>query len=462
MTRRIRRLFPPRTSSLVTYFGSAYWLVAMVIVTLAVAIFFAYNGARTEQQVRGMARAVAETLAATTAREWEDEAFLSRTLEQAASLPNIAFVRARRPDGTVLASAGDVEAATETIWTEEAPVAHLGRQVGTVEVAIVRSAARSIFVPWMRIALALTLASTVASAIAARLLAVVTTRPLRALKDATVHWEQPLMVPPDWEQGPREVQELGRAVMAMRERALARTADLAEEVLYRTQQLRQAYAALDKSFLETAAALAQVLEARDHLTANHSNRTAELVSRIARRMGLSESEQRTMFLAATLHDIGKIGVPEHILTKPGKLTSEEMAVMRTHPVIAAEILERISGMQEVAKIVRHHHERWDGTGYPDGLTGEEIPLGSRILALADTVEAMCAHRHYRGPKPAQDILVEIRRCTGTQFDPEVVKVGWPEIVRTVYEWAPPSVQPPEAKKPVAACSGCSGFSGSNL
>lgn len=434
---RLPRCRFQRSPSLVTYFGSAYWLVAMVIVWVSLGFFLWYNSIRTEQQIRATARAVAETVAATTAPGWSEAAssgLLDLSLIRAASLSDIAFVQVRLPDGSVLAAAGDAGIAPEQVWTESAPVTYAGRNLGTVEVAILRASSQGLMLPIALMAVTACVVATVVSALAAAALAYRTTQPLRALQSVTARWEQPQIINQDWERGPREVQELGRAIMAMRSQALARTNQLAEQVLERTKELTEAYSRLNESFLQTAKALAQALDARDHLTANHANRTAYLASLIAQRIGFSGLALRNLELAATLHDIGKIGIPEHILTKPGKLTPEEMAIMRLHPVISAEILGQVANMGEVARLVRHHHERWDGKGYPDGLKGTEIPLGSRIIALADTVEAMSARRHYRDPLPPDAILAEIRRCSGSQFDPDVVRIGWDEIVRVVNQW----------------------------
>jgi len=449
----------------VTYFGSAYWLVAMVIVWVSLGFFLWYNSVRTEQQIRAAALAVAETLAATTAPEWAEATSagsLHQSLTQAADIADIAFVQALLPDGTVVATAGDPGIPLEQVWTESAPVTYAGQNLGTVEVAVLRASGQGLMLPFVQVAVVACVLATALSALAAAALAYRTTQPLRSLQSITTRWEQPQIIKQDWEHGPREVQELGRAIMAMRSQALTRTNQLAEQVLERTKELSEALSALNESFLGTAAALAQALDARDHLTANHANRTAHLVSLIAQRVGFSGLALRNLVLAATLHDIGKIGIPEHILTKPGKLTPEEMAIMRMHPVIAADILGRVTGMEEVARLVRHHHERWDGKGYPDGLKGTEIPLGSRIIALADTVEAMSARRHYRDPLPPDAILAEIRRCSGSQFDPDVVKAGWDEIVRVVNQWCRPEPDAKEEPPPVpTAVSSCSVPGGSS-
>lgn len=422
--------------SLVAYFAFAFWAVSMVIVWSVTALFAWWDMGRIEQQLRAMAQSVASTIGVTQAESWDRRsgASLAPSIHEAAGQSNIAYIRARLPGGGVLASAGDPGVSNTLVYVETAPVLYFGQPVGTVEVAIYRSAARDLFGHWMQLGLTVSVGATLVSAVAALAGAYVATRPIRQLQEAAVRWEQPLELDLEKLQGPNEVMELARAVLAMRERALARTSDLEEEVAERTEQLAQMCTTVETSFQQTAAALAQALDARDRLTALHSNRTSELAYRIGVRMGLSQDDLRTLSLAATLHDIGKIGVPEHILTKPGPLTPEEWTVMRSHPIISASILQPVAGMAEVTRLVRYHHERWDGRGYPDGLKGTEIPLGSRIIALADTVEAMSARRHYRHPLPAAVILQEVVRSTGTQFDPDVVQAGLPEVESAAHEW----------------------------
>jgi diguanylate cyclase (GGDEF)-like protein len=170
-------------------------------------------------------------------------------------------------------------------------------------------------------------------------------------------------------------------------------------------------------------ALTAAATARDGYTAQHSQRLVELAVATARQLGQSEEELRMVRLSAALHDIGKIGIPDAILKKPGALTDEEWLIMRTHPDIGRHILEEVGGIfRQLATIVVSHHERWDGTGYPRKLAGEAIPLHARILAVVDAFDAMISHRVYREPLTIEQARSELLRCSGTQFDPAVVHV----------------------------------------
>jgi diguanylate cyclase (GGDEF)-like protein/putative nucleotidyltransferase with HDIG domain len=168
--------------------------------------------------------------------------------------------------------------------------------------------------------------------------------------------------------------------------------------------------------------LTQALDARDSYTRNHSANVASLAKRIAQEMGLSETECEDIYIAGLLHDIGKIGIADAVLHKPGALNRAERALMMQHPVKGAQILQPVRGLQHLIPCVRHHHERFDGNGYPDGLTGEEIPLGARILAMADAYDVMNNHRVYRRRRSPEEILQEIKAMSGKQFDPEAVDV----------------------------------------
>ena len=168
-----------------------------------------------------------------------------------------------------------------------------------------------------------------------------------------------------------------------------------------------------------AASLARAVDARDVYTGSHSQRVAELAARTARRLGLPEEEVELTRLAASLHDLGKLAIPEEILRKPGPLTEPERMVLERHPQIGFRMLESL-GVDPVADWVLHHHERWDGSGYPDGLPGERIPLGARIIFVADAYDAMTSERVYRRRVPAEQAIAELRRCAGSQFDPEIV------------------------------------------
>jgi diguanylate cyclase (GGDEF)-like protein/putative nucleotidyltransferase with HDIG domain len=174
--------------------------------------------------------------------------------------------------------------------------------------------------------------------------------------------------------------------------------------------------------MRTIEALALAIEAKDHTTHTHLQRVRTYAVEIAKEMGLSPAEIEALRAAALLHDIGKLGVPEHIINKPGKLTPEEFERMKVHPLVGAEILDRVAFPYPVAPIVRSHHERWDGTGYPAGLSGEEIPIGARILAAVDCLDALASDRQYRPAIPLDQAMTTVKEKSGTWFDPKVVEI----------------------------------------
>jgi putative nucleotidyltransferase with HDIG domain len=180
------------------------------------------------------------------------------------------------------------------------------------------------------------------------------------------------------------------------------------------------FASLREAYLGTVRSLAAAIDAKDAYTRGHSERVAEYGTLVAQRMGLSEEEVLALELAAYLHDIGKIGIPEAILRKPGRLDDDEFTVMKSHPIVGATILTPVEFPWPIMPAVRHHHEHFDGHGYPAGLKGPEIPLLARILTVADSFEAMVSDRPYRRGRAHDDALAEIVRCSGTQFDPVVV------------------------------------------
>lgn len=182
------------------------------------------------------------------------------------------------------------------------------------------------------------------------------------------------------------------------------------------------FSSLQEAYLATVRSLAAAVDAKDSFTRGHSDAVAVYAMALAEKLDLSTDQKRTLEMAAYLHDIGKIGVKESILLKPGKLDAEEMGQMRHHPLIGASILKPVVFPWPVAPIIRHHHEHWDGSGYPAGLKGEEIPLLARILTVADAYEAMTADRPYRKGRSKQDAVEELRRCAGTHFDPNLVEV----------------------------------------
>jgi putative nucleotidyltransferase with HDIG domain len=166
-------------------------------------------------------------------------------------------------------------------------------------------------------------------------------------------------------------------------------------------------------------ALATALLERDRYTGEHSEAVIEMSAAVARNLGLNSVEVERIKSAALLHDIGKVAIPDEILHKPGPLDADEWKLMKEHPVIGERILRVLPGLGTVARIVRHEHERWDGTGYPDGLAGAEIPLGSRIIIAADTYHAITSDRPYRAARSHSEAIEELTRCAGTQFDPAV-------------------------------------------
>ncbi len=174
--------------------------------------------------------------------------------------------------------------------------------------------------------------------------------------------------------------------------------------------------------LRTVEALALAIEAKDHTTRDHLQRVRVYAVEIAKELGLSEAEIEALRAAALLHDIGKLAVPEHIINKPGRLTPEEFEKMKIHPVVGAEILRHVNFPGPVVPIVRSHHEKWNGSGYPDGLRGTEIPMGARILAAVDCLDALASDRQYRRALPLDQAMEHVARAAGTEFDPRVVDV----------------------------------------
>ena len=173
-------------------------------------------------------------------------------------------------------------------------------------------------------------------------------------------------------------------------------------------------------YRETLASLSNALEAKDAVTSQHTEEVVRLAVGAAAELELDLEAVRSVELGAVLHDIGKVRVPESILNKPGPLTDEEWAVMKTHPEIGEHILGPIQSLHRILPIVRHHHERWDGAGYPDRLAGDRIPLPARIFAVADALDAMTGERPYRNAISWDEAIEELTRGRGTQFDPDVV------------------------------------------
>jgi response regulator RpfG family c-di-GMP phosphodiesterase len=197
--------------------------------------------------------------------------------------------------------------------------------------------------------------------------------------------------------------------------------ELERLVQERTFELKGALKEVEESYRYTLEALAAALDAREHETQAHSQRVREYAVTLAQSLGLGAQELIDIGHGALLHDVGKIGVPDSILLKPGKLTSEEWIQMRRHPRVGYEILGGIKFLAPAADIVLTHQERWDGRGYPNGLAGPEIPLGARIFGVVDTLDAMTSDRPYRKALSFQAARAEVQHCSGTQFDPEVAE-----------------------------------------
>ena len=187
------------------------------------------------------------------------------------------------------------------------------------------------------------------------------------------------------------------------------------------RDIAETYHRLEQTYLETLDSLALAVEHRDGITGGHSHRVAHYAGLLGRQLGLPEPDRRNLYYGSLLHDIGKIGIPDSILHKPGRLTEAEWAVMRQHPEIGARLVERVEFLRPAVNIILTHHERYDGQGYPRGLRGECIPLGSRIFQIADTLDAIVSDRPYRLGQSLEAALDEIQRHSGSQFDPLVVE-----------------------------------------
>jgi putative nucleotidyltransferase with HDIG domain len=202
-----------------------------------------------------------------------------------------------------------------------------------------------------------------------------------------------------------------------------------EELQSVNDMLRKTNDRLEESHLSVIGALVGALEAKEKLTASHSGHTMLYAMRVAETLGLSQDDIATIKLGALFHDIGKIGVPEHLLRKQGQLSADEWAEVRAHPVIGANLLANVPMLDKIRPIVLAHHERYDGTGYPNGLRADQIPLAAQIISVADAFEAMTGERPYRKPMTRKQALRELRSCAGTQFNPVVVEAFIRTVVR---------------------------------
>jgi|SRR5579884_295216 len=205
---------------------------------------------------------------------------------------------------------------------------------------------------------------------------------------------------------------------ADKERQLERyAADLRET--FKQERVRSQE--LQRSYMATVRALSNAVEARDAYTGKHAERVTAYGIEIARAVGLKGADSPDIEFGFLLHDIGKVAIPDAILYKPGSLTGEERALMAQHPVIGAQIVRGIDFLDEAVRVVRSHHERWDGRGYPDGLAGEEIPMAARVFSVADVLDALTTDRPYRPASPFEVARRMIETASGTQFDPRVIE-----------------------------------------
>lgn len=191
--------------------------------------------------------------------------------------------------------------------------------------------------------------------------------------------------------------------------------NLAQEVEKKTKEN-------EKLFMHVVRSLAEAIDAKDTYTNGHSSRVAEYSKEIARRIGYSEKEQKDVYMMGILHDVGKIGIPDDVINKPSKLSDEEYELIKTHSILGARILSKIKEMPSLVTGAKWHHERFDGSGYPDGLSGNDIPEVARIIAVADAYDAMSSHRSYRDVLPQTVIRSEIEKGKGVQFDPEFADI----------------------------------------
>jgi len=219
--------------------------------------------------------------------------------------------------------------------------------------------------------------------------------------------------------------------------------------LYTTRQVSQRSAEMREMFTQTIGALAAAVDKRDPFTARHSEHVKEIAVDIGRVMRVSDAELEALEWGGLLHDVGKIGVPDDVLKKADKLTREERMIMNSHPVLGAEIIAPVTKLAAELPIIRHHHEWYNGSGYPDRLIGDEIPKLARVLHVADAFEAMTAARPYRmTPLTLEQALAELRKFAGIQFDPQMVDA----FVRTVHAEGVPDPGRPAAPRQIPLIS----------
>lgn len=198
--------------------------------------------------------------------------------------------------------------------------------------------------------------------------------------------------------------------------------DLSCEVEKKTQELLEQHGKLRRISMQIVKALSGAIDAKDTYTNGHSTRVADYSREIAGRAGLPKQLQNDIYMIGLLHDVGKIGIPDAIINKPAKLTEEEYSIIQKHPVLGAVILGNIAEFPRLSTGARWHHERYDGKGYPDGISGEDIPVEARIIAVADAYDAMSSRRSYRDVLPQEKVYAEVKKGKGTQFDPVFAEI----------------------------------------
>ena len=198
--------------------------------------------------------------------------------------------------------------------------------------------------------------------------------------------------------------------------------NLEKLVKERTSELQQALLVVKKDHLDSIKLLAEVIDAKDPYTRGHSDRVRRLSMRIAMKLGFDEKRLESLVFGALLHDIGKIGIRDEVLQKQGPLSPKEYQYIKQHPLIGVKIMEGIDFFKDKVPMIRNHHEHFDGSGYPDGLIGESIPLEARIIAVPDAFDAMTSARPHREIIPLEDVLIEMEKCKGKQFDPQVLEI----------------------------------------
>ena len=198
--------------------------------------------------------------------------------------------------------------------------------------------------------------------------------------------------------------------------------DLSYEVEKKTCEVTAQHEKLERISMQIVKTLSGAIDAKDTYTNGHSTRVADYSREIARRAGFSKEAQDNIYMMGLLHDVGKIGIPDAIINKPAKLTDEEYSIIQNHPVMGAKILKNITEFQKLSTGARWHHERYDGKGYPDGISGEDIPVEARIIAVADAYDAMSSRRSYRDSLPQTQVRAEVQKGKGTQFDPVFAEI----------------------------------------